>query len=258
MPAVPRACIETWRTHNPGWELNVLTGETMRAYVDPELCKAAAQAQVPYRLSELVRLDLLHRHGGVWVDATCWCARPLDDWIFSVTESGFFAFQHPGPDRLAASWFLASEPGHPIIQKMRKRLADRYLGHPYVDTGWRRRAQRHVGRALNRRVATTGLWFAWPLPQMGISPYFAFHYTFNRLVRTDPSAQAAWNRVPVVSANGPLSLFANRLAWPPSESVLADLHLHRTPVFKLNWRDDPNTFSAESTLRVLLSLSACD
>jgi len=39
-----------------------------------------------------VRILLLHEFGGIWVDATLLCNRPLDEWLPSTMTEGFFAF----------------------------------------------------------------------------------------------------------------------------------------------------------------------
>jgi mannosyltransferase OCH1-like enzyme len=46
-------------------------------------------------VAALARLCLLRTHGGVWVDATVFCRRPLDEWLPEHAASGFFAFANP-------------------------------------------------------------------------------------------------------------------------------------------------------------------
>lgn len=253
MPPVPRACIDTWAIHNPDWDIKVLTKENLCHWTDPRLCLPQAQSQRPYRLSELARLSLLARHGGVWVDATCYCTKPLDEWLPNYLLSGFFAFDRPGRDRLMSSWFLASSLDGYIPRRMREALDDYYLGHDLSDTGWRRLARKVLDRILNHSTHTTSLWFVPPLPQLGISPYLSFHYLFNRLTRTDPTFRDIWERTVKVSADGPHSLQFHGLGRPPSSQILVDFEQRRVPIYKLDWRLDPASFPASSTLNVLLS-----
>jgi hypothetical protein len=252
MPPVPRACLESWIGRNPGWEVELLSAQTMRRFVHPLLYTPEARSQRPYRLSELARLDLLSRHGGVWADATCFCVRPLDEWLPRCLRSGFFAFDRPGRDRLAASWFLASAADGYIVQRMREALVDYYLGHALSDVGWRRLARRALDVPLNQSVATTAAWFAPPLPLLGISPYLSFHYLFNRLVRSDAEFAAIWRRTVKLSADGPHSLGFHGFAARPSQHLAGEIVQRRVPVYKLNWRIDPSTLSPRSTLNTLL------
>lgn len=252
MPSVPRACVESWRRHNPDWDVEVLTGETLCEWADPKLCLPRAQAQRPYRLSELARLSLLAKHGGVWADATCYCMKPLDDWLPACLDSGFFAFERPGRDRLMSSWFLASRPEGYVPQKLYEALDAYYLGRELSDVGWRRVVRRVLDAALNQSIHTTSLWFTWPLPHLGISPYLSFHYIFNRLAKTDANFRDVWERTAKISADGPHDLGLHGLHEPPSPRIIADIDRRRMPLYKLNWRIDPATLPASCTLNVLL------
>lgn len=252
MPPIPRACIDTWITHNPDWEVTLLDGASLGDWTDPVLGSPRAQSQPANRLSDLARLNLLARHGGVWVDATCYCMKPLDAWLPECLESGFFAFARPGRDRPMSSWFLASPADGYIPGVMWAALRDYFLGHEFSDTGWRDGVRKALDRTLNRNMRTTSLWFAPPLPRLGITPYCAFHYMFGKLARTDPVFRDIWERTVKVSADGPHSLRAHGLGNPPSTQILADLKQRRVPFYKLNWRVDPAALSASSTLNVLL------
>lgn len=252
MPPVPRACVESWIKHNPTWDVKVLTGESLCQWADQLLCLPSAQSQRPYRLSELARLNLLAKHGGVWVDATCYCMKPLDEWLPSCLDSGFFAFDRPGRDRVMSSWFLASPPDGYIPRQMFNALNRYYLGRKLSDIGWRRVVRRALDSILNRSVRTTSLWFGWPLPQLGISPYLSFHYIFHQLSKADPDFGDIWQRTIKVSADGPHSLDCHGFDEPPSPQIRADIEQRRVPLYKLNWRIDPATLSASSTLNLLL------
>ena len=256
MPAVPRACVETWTAHNPDWDVKILTAETLHHWVDPLLCEPAANSLRPYRLSELARVNLLARHGGVWVDATCYCMKPLDQWLADCLDSSFFAFSRPGPDRLMASWFLASPSNGYIPSRLWDTLYRYYLGHDFSDTGWRQLARRALDKTLNHSTRTTSLWFAPPLPQLKISPYLSFHYKFTDLTRVDPAFREIWNKTATISADGPHSLQFHGLDRPPSPEILADFAQQRVPLYKLDWRVDPSALSASSTLRALLAQTA--
>ena len=256
MPPVPRACVDTWVIHNPDWDIKVLTGEDLCDWADPLLCLPKAQSQRPYRLSELARVSLLARHGGVWVDATCFCMKPLDEWLPGCLDSSFFAFDRPGRDRVMASWFLASPPDGYISRRMWEALDGYYLGHNLSDAGWRELVRKVLDRALNGSTHTTSLWFVPPLPQLGITPYYSFHYLFNQLTRTDPVFRDIWERTVKVSADGPHSLQFHGLARSPSPQILADIEQRRVPVYKLDWRIDPAALQASSTLNVLLGRGA--
>lgn len=66
----------------------------------------------PAAESDILRLYLLKKYGGVWVDATNLCRRPLDAWLPSAACEGFFAFfpdlqspEHKGvPHIISSAW----------------------------------------------------------------------------------------------------------------------------------------------------------
>ena len=116
-PELVRKCLNSWEERNPGWEVRCLDAFTTLRYA-PALADfdLSARTVTAASLSDVLRISLLHEFGGVWVDATLFCNRPLDDWLPEVFGEGFFAFDRPGPDRpscQAGSWL--AEPGHPTI-----------------------------------------------------------------------------------------------------------------------------------------------
>ena len=69
----------------------------------------------PAAESDLLRLYLLNKYGGVWVDSTNLCRRPLNDWLPSAASQGFFAFfpdlqspEHKGVPHIISSAFALS------------------------------------------------------------------------------------------------------------------------------------------------------
>lgn len=112
-PELCKKCIQSWRDNNPNWQVNVLDAE--------DATELLSDINVPKNLtlasySDLLRLVLLQRYGGVWVDATVLCNRPLDDWLpVLMNQTDFFCFSHPSRDRLIASWFLVAKKNSETI-----------------------------------------------------------------------------------------------------------------------------------------------
>src|SRR5262245_11872479 len=81
-PDLVKACAASWRLHNPGWTIRFLSSETVDAYLPSSAAQRAMyRGKLPLEvLSNMVRIELLDRFGGVWADSTCYCLRPLDDW----------------------------------------------------------------------------------------------------------------------------------------------------------------------------------
>lgn len=160
-PRLVAQCLQTWRDSNPTWDVRVLDDETVREEVPVDDLPSDISLQA---LSDVIRLRLLRKYGGVWVDATAYSVRPLDDWLPQMTGSGFFAFTLPAPDRLIGSWFLAACPGSPLIERWDS-AATLY---------W------HIRRRADA--------------------YFWVHYLFEFLTMLSPTVDAIWRATPTVDS----------------------------------------------------------
>lgn len=167
-PEVVGPCVESWRALNPDWDIRLLTRETIAEHVpDAAVIERMLEEGQPLEaVSNLLRVELLIKHGGVWADATAYCLRPLSEWIDDAASAGFFAFRNPGPDRLLSSWFLAGHPGNLLATKWRDATVEY----------WEGRKERHI--------------------------YFWFHGLFKELVAKDAEVAAAWADVPTINAKG--------------------------------------------------------
>ncbi|WP_330629326.1 capsular polysaccharide synthesis protein [Thioclava sp. FTW29] len=114
-PPVVQRCIAQWRAMNPGWDLRVLTRETVGEWVD----LSDIDDSLAFRLhANALRLRLLARYGGLWADVTTYCHRPLDEWMPLLGgQTGFFTFGGPYHDRWVDNWFIAAHPENPLIQR---------------------------------------------------------------------------------------------------------------------------------------------
>lgn len=205
-PPIVQACVKSWQHHNPDWDVVVLDDTRLAEFISTQ-----APDHVPRQaFSDWLRITLLHQHGGVWADATMLCMRPLDDWLPPLMQSGFFAFDNPGPDRIISSWFLACEADHPIPRK-------------WAD-------------ASNRYLQTV------KKPDV----YFWFHYTFEWLTYSDASLRRLWNMTPRINAEGPLQAQKSVLAGEQTEP---DWNLPTVPMFKLNWRTELTPDAVKNWLR---------
>ena len=105
-PEVVKKCVLSWQEHNPSYEIRVLSDAEIKRYIDitlPVFQKSKKKSLAAY--SDVLRINLLHKYGGIWVDSTVMCLRPLREWLGDEMMD-FFAFANPGPDRMISSWFL--------------------------------------------------------------------------------------------------------------------------------------------------------
>lgn len=199
-PAVAQAARRNWARQNPGWEVRALDQKSLAAFLPAAtLDFIYGKPKELESMSNLVRMELLWRHGGVWADATTLCARPLDDWLVPAMPQGFFAFERPGEDRMIATWFLAALPQNPLVGTWRNTMM----------AYWQGRDARHI--------------------------YFWTHGLFGQCYENDPVFRAIWDGTVRLPARhrfifGPDSPV---LLAPPREDLAAALANPPGPVFKL-------------------------
>jgi mannosyltransferase OCH1-like enzyme len=100
--------VESWRRHHPGWELRFWGEDNLPE--DPIRPEIRERLRSPVERSDILRLEILYRYGGVYVDTDLECLRPLDD----VLGDADFVATTFKPGRVTNT-FIASAPEHPLL-----------------------------------------------------------------------------------------------------------------------------------------------
>ena len=88
---------------------------------------------------------------------------------------------------------------------------------------------------------------------LAVSPYFAFAYGFEKLVREDPEFARAWQQTPKLSADGPHRLLCEvGLRSPASLALRSEIDRGEVPVYKTTWRTGEQGVPSGSILEYLL------
>jgi|HubBroStandDraft_3_1064219.scaffolds.fasta_scaffold72012_1 hypothetical protein len=252
-PYIVRKCHESWVARNPGWQVVTLDEATLPTVASADYSTGNIARLSRQHKADLVRLDLLSHHGGVWVDATCFCVQPLDDWLPPNLDSGFFAFHRPRPNRIISNWFLAAEPGNALASLMFERMLAYWGDHAF------RNAQRPLlAKALSRLLRgsqrTRSWWFSSLVTEtFRVYPYYAFMYMFERLVNEDPECARIWAGTPKVSAGPPHRLYRAGLLAPASAELRAEIDRQEVPVYKTAWNLGGQDIRDDSVLGYLLA-----
>ena len=236
-PDLVKRCAETWTAQNPSWAVKFLDRDSVEKEIRIPFFVRSLNLPLP-ALSDVIRLTLLLKHGGVWADATLWCARPLDDWIDEVCqESGFFCYVHTDrPEvklrsRLIGTWFLAAVPDSRIVSL------------------WHAAAMRLMAKAkLSLVLGAFGEGFSsWLMPQLtGLSVpasdrlddehYFWVFRLFKLCLDNDCEFRKIWLSMPKVSSSGPHALARFGLLKPASMDALTHIQSTKANVYKLSRR----------------------
>ncbi len=119
VPGLVQRCVDNWCRLNPGWKVHLLGAADLAAHVPPTLSRLGVPKQ-----SDWIRLALLARHGGVWLDASIFLTRPLD-WVLEQQQAwqtefaGYYLDRYasgaPGACPVVDSWFMAAPPGSRFV-----------------------------------------------------------------------------------------------------------------------------------------------
>ena len=114
-PDLVKGCMRSVKRHAGGRKVIVLDQTTLADYVSipDELLKVQAIGMPQF--ADIVRLYLLARYGGIWVDATVFLSGPIPE---DIGRQGFFAFERDSDPYLLSNWFLAAMPGNALVESM--------------------------------------------------------------------------------------------------------------------------------------------
>jgi hypothetical protein len=201
-PDLVHRCVSSWKYYNSDWNIHLLDNSKLSKYIQindhiSDISKINNTA-----LSDVVRVLLLKKYGGLWVDATTYCNKPLNDWLTDYVCEGFFAFEKPGPDRLLSSWFLYADKDNYIIDKWLIEVINYYTIYNSPHT------------------------------------YFWFHYLFGDLYSSDTTFKEIWDKVPKLSANGqgPHYILESGLFNDITNDIQTTINSKITPLYKLTYK----------------------
>jgi mannosyltransferase OCH1-like enzyme len=110
LPDEHRGWIETWRRHHPAWEHRLWTEDDLPQ--DPIRPEILERLRVPVERADILRLEILYRHGGVYVDTDVECLRPMDEALAGHNFVGVCL----KPGRMTNT-FIASVAAHPLLDR---------------------------------------------------------------------------------------------------------------------------------------------
>ena len=124
-PDIVRLCYQSVMENNPDKEITIITADNFSEYVDfPEfILDKWKKGIITYtHMTDLLRLELLIKYGGMWLDATVLCTGTPPRYFF---ESDLFFFQalKPGKDGNAnyiSSWLITAKTNNRILMATRE------------------------------------------------------------------------------------------------------------------------------------------
>ena len=128
IPYFIHKCIHTWKKHNPTYVVTILNKENISNYLNKEEIKKVNHpifSDIVQRYSDAVRLSILSKYGGFWMDASIICHRSFD-WVHDIqktTNAEFFGFyinvftlpEYRNKADVIESWFFACIPNSHFV-----------------------------------------------------------------------------------------------------------------------------------------------
>jgi hypothetical protein len=219
-PEIIKRCVDSWKYYNLDWNIILLDNTNISNYINIEEYIDITNKDLNFiTLSDIVRVILLDTYGGLWVDATTFCNRPLNEWLFTYINQGFFAFSKPSEDKLISNWFLYSEKGN------------------YITNTWLRSMVNYC------KIHTQPHLYHWP------------HYVFGDLYNSDKKFSEIWDKVIKFSANGlgPHYLQEKKMFNRITSEIKNDIDNKITPLYKLTYKCNFTNYNETTNLHYLYS-----
>ena len=138
MPELNRMCFKKWKELNSDYCVNILTHNTTSDFVPEyfEIIKNSPNRSFASK-SDLLRILLLSKFGGTWVDGSVYPMKPLSEFRNKIlNDTGFFAyrtFQYSKKDCVTSSWFLVvDKKEHYLVERWKSEFIRKFM----ADNEW--------------------------------------------------------------------------------------------------------------------------
>lgn len=142
-PPLQKACLKSLKENLKDRDIVIINKDNLYEYIDlPDYIKKKYEEHIisNTHFSDLVRLQLLIKYGGTWIDSTAYCTgyskelfdKPL--FVFKNLNSIWYANKNKFDMEpiVADNWFITSEIGNPILIMVRDLLFDYWKNHNYL------------------------------------------------------------------------------------------------------------------------------
>lgn len=110
--AMEEKCLASWRKYCPDYEI-IRWDESNYDFTIHPYMRQALEAKKWGFVPDYARLDIVHKHGGIYLDTDVELVRTLDDLLSNKCFMGF-----ESPYFVALGLGFGAEAGHPLLQEM--------------------------------------------------------------------------------------------------------------------------------------------
>jgi len=119
-------CIDSWKYYNPDYEFRILNKLNYFEYIDDNINSIKHSNDFIARYSDYIRISVLSKYGGIWLDASTICHQPFT-WIHGIQNKlnveaiGYFLDRSSENETkkdspIIENWFIACIPNSQFIK----------------------------------------------------------------------------------------------------------------------------------------------
>lgn len=206
-PDIVKACNKTIQLRNQDRNVILLNDENLSQYIDIPDIILQHEGISKTHFSDILRVLLLKKYGGTWIDATCWSRLSVTniskiafsvDLLENYQRANFFAFT---AGNFLSNWFLISSKDHVIPTIMSE----------YLVWYWSQYESEHH--------------------------YFMFHLAFRAFYLQNAAFRRTWDRTTPISSKS-AHILQNNLNLQFHAATFEHL-LDASPIHKLTYKSEP-------------------
>lgn len=138
-PELVKSCYASLKKNMPGYEIRILTNQNIQEYIEmPQyiLEKFENGMISAAHYSDILRLKVLIKYGGIWIDSTVLCTG--NEMCETIEKSELYVYQELSNRYIAASnWFIAAQPHNKILELTEQLLLEfwknnKVVSHYYI------------------------------------------------------------------------------------------------------------------------------
>ena len=165
---ISKLCLESWIYNNKLWKVIPLSKDNINLYLDIDQITDNFYEKKPLSCTvDIININLLNKYGGIWVDATVFCYKPLDSWLPNYTKNGLFMHKRLKQNMLIDTWFIAASSNNYVIERWCDLFTKYWLGRKEPDN------------------------------------YFDFYHIFKKLYNVDENVKNIFDDIPTIDAIKP-------------------------------------------------------
>lgn len=170
-PFVVQECLKSLKHYAPDWEIINLDKKSLNNYIDLP-SKIFKIEDFPIQpISDLIRILLLKKYGGVWIDATTYLNVNLTNFLYNI-ECDFFCFWRWSNKTTMSTWFMAAKEDSCIAKIMSEEFTNYLTSDDFINNNkkyfkkWRGSPNYYVFHKLFEQLSHKNLIFMKKIQEM--------------------------------------------------------------------------------------------